>query len=622
MIAEVEGERGALPLLAFACAQLWERRDRERGVLSRAAYQEIGGVGGRAGAARRSHARAHRAGQGPARARDLPQPGHRPGHAGGSRPRRAALGLPGRGARRGGRASSTRWSPPACSSRTRRRPEAGAEHRRLEIVHESLLTQWPRLVRWRAQDEEGAVLRDQLRQAAQLWDQRGRAEDFLWTGTAYREYQLWRERYPGGLTALEEAFARAMHRARAAARRRRQASRSRPPSPLLATGLAVVTVLAAQQSGARQARRAEASKLLALGQVELESNPTVGAGVRDQEPGAGRQPGGARVRVEGAGRRPAGVPPPGRTSGRPRPVNRVVFSPDGAWAAVIGSARSSTWSAGTAGSRGSSTPFPSGTGGVSRALFDAAVEAPLRRQGRTGADLERAGVQAGGDADRWEGRTPRCAGRGVGILAITRVREKPRTMAVAVVAVGATPRPIGRFDGFANWDIDREGSSLAFAQEKGLFVGPLTDAGGRPRPCGHLRRTRGDPLPSRRRPSRRLRRGLADRSACGRRRVRVTAPPRELQTTLEPLTQYAFDRDGRTSGGDRHDSRRAARRAVGPGGAARRGAAELSATFGGFLNAVTFSPDGRWLATANFHAVCFWPLTRRCAASCIGTAPG
>jgi hypothetical protein len=46
MIAEVEGERGVLPLLAFACAQLWERRDREQGVLSRAAYEEIGGVAG------------------------------------------------------------------------------------------------------------------------------------------------------------------------------------------------------------------------------------------------------------------------------------------------------------------------------------------------------------------------------------------------------------------------------------------------------------------------------------------------------------------------------------------------------------------------------------------------
>ena len=46
MLAEVEGERGALPLLAFAAAQLWERRDREAGLLTREAYQEIGGVGG------------------------------------------------------------------------------------------------------------------------------------------------------------------------------------------------------------------------------------------------------------------------------------------------------------------------------------------------------------------------------------------------------------------------------------------------------------------------------------------------------------------------------------------------------------------------------------------------
>ena len=46
MIAEVEGERGALPLLAFACAQLWDRRDRTRGILTRTAYEEIGGVAG------------------------------------------------------------------------------------------------------------------------------------------------------------------------------------------------------------------------------------------------------------------------------------------------------------------------------------------------------------------------------------------------------------------------------------------------------------------------------------------------------------------------------------------------------------------------------------------------
>jgi eukaryotic-like serine/threonine-protein kinase len=46
MLAEVEGERGALPLLAFAAARLWEKRDRNTGLLTRTAFHDIGGVGG------------------------------------------------------------------------------------------------------------------------------------------------------------------------------------------------------------------------------------------------------------------------------------------------------------------------------------------------------------------------------------------------------------------------------------------------------------------------------------------------------------------------------------------------------------------------------------------------
>jgi hypothetical protein len=46
---------------------------------------------------------------------------------------------------------------------------------------------WPRLVRWQAQDEEGAVLRDQLKQAAHLWEEKARTSDLLWTGTAVED---------------------------------------------------------------------------------------------------------------------------------------------------------------------------------------------------------------------------------------------------------------------------------------------------------------------------------------------------------------------------------------------------------------------------------------------------
>ena len=72
--------------------------------------------------------------------------------------------------------------------------EGEANHHRVEVVHESLLKAWPRLVWWQTQDEEGAVLRDQLKQAAHLWDEKGRTDDLLWTGTAYQEFAPWRDR--------------------------------------------------------------------------------------------------------------------------------------------------------------------------------------------------------------------------------------------------------------------------------------------------------------------------------------------------------------------------------------------------------------------------------------------
>ncbi|MCG6926731.1 MAG: serine/threonine-protein kinase, partial [Acidobacteria bacterium] len=46
MLQAVEGARGALPLLAFAVARLWEKRDRDNKLLPRKAYEQIGGVAG------------------------------------------------------------------------------------------------------------------------------------------------------------------------------------------------------------------------------------------------------------------------------------------------------------------------------------------------------------------------------------------------------------------------------------------------------------------------------------------------------------------------------------------------------------------------------------------------
>ncbi len=60
MLAEVEGERGALPLLAFAAARLWEKRDRETGLLTRQALPGHRRCRRRARPPRRGHHRSHR----------------------------------------------------------------------------------------------------------------------------------------------------------------------------------------------------------------------------------------------------------------------------------------------------------------------------------------------------------------------------------------------------------------------------------------------------------------------------------------------------------------------------------------------------------------------------------
>ena len=151
-----------------------------------------------------------------------------------------------------------------------RAPGPWATHR-IEIVHESLLRSWLRLVRWQAQDAEGSLLRDQLKQAAHLWDEKGRPADLLWSGTSFREYALWRERYPGKLTAVEEAFAKAM--AGKARRRRRVLTAAMAVSLLVLLGVAGAIAVSRQAAVAARSR-AEAARLVALGRVELDRYPT------------------------------------------------------------------------------------------------------------------------------------------------------------------------------------------------------------------------------------------------------------------------------------------------------------------------------------------------------------
>jgi WD40 repeat protein len=275
MVSLVEGVRGGLPLLAFAVAGLWQRRDRERKLLTREAYQEIAGVEG----ALAQHAEATMDRIGPERQSLVREIFRNLVTAQGTRAvvdREELLSaFPERGA---AEEVLRQLIDARLLTSYELEGKEGASHHRVEVVHESLLKAWPRLVRWQMQDAEGAELRDQLRQASQMWQDRGRPEDLLWTGTSYREFSLWRERYPGGLTSAETAFAEAATYLAGRRRRRRRLA----VAALIATlsvGLGVVgwfwtRAETSRQKAEAEVLRAEGSKLLALAQLELEPHPT------------------------------------------------------------------------------------------------------------------------------------------------------------------------------------------------------------------------------------------------------------------------------------------------------------------------------------------------------------
>jgi len=271
MLGEVEGERGALPMLAFAAARLWEKRDREGGLLTRQAYHDIGGVGG----ALARHAEATIDRIGPGRVPIVRELFRNLVTAEGTRAVREwddLLSI--------FRDSRSESQPEEVlrqliDARLLTSYEVQAEDeaptRSVEIIHESLLANWPRLVRWQTQDADAVQLRDQLRQAARTWDERGRPQDLLWTGSAYHEFASWRERYPGGLSEIEEDFGAAMT---SFATRRRRRRRLAAVAAVIIFAVVAAVFAGLWRRSVKETRRAEASKLLTLGHVALSDERT------------------------------------------------------------------------------------------------------------------------------------------------------------------------------------------------------------------------------------------------------------------------------------------------------------------------------------------------------------
>lgn len=193
IVSDAGAEPGVLPLLSVALTRLWEQRD--GGVLGYATYVEMGGVAGAiADQAERAYAALDAAGQSAARVLLCRLAG--PGHAGEAVRRRVSLGeLAGLGG-----------AVPAVATAL-----AGARLLTLgddtvEVAHESLFRQWPRLARWLAEDTTTRDMQRRVALAAVEWAAEDHDPSLLWRGPRLDAAIVVAEHSPAELTETEHAF--------------------------------------------------------------------------------------------------------------------------------------------------------------------------------------------------------------------------------------------------------------------------------------------------------------------------------------------------------------------------------------------------------------------------------
>jgi WD40 repeat protein/DNA-binding SARP family transcriptional activator len=190
LIADVEGQPGALPLLSTSLLELWQRRDGR--VLALRGYEESGGVHGAvARLAERAYGSLDPNRQPLARAVLLRLAGEGEGDAA----VRARVGLDEFGD------DARAVLDELIDSRLLTVSEG-----EVEIAHEALLREWPRLRGWLEDDAEGRHLQRHLRAAAAEWEADGRDRSELYRGARLSAARDWAADHDPELSARERAF--------------------------------------------------------------------------------------------------------------------------------------------------------------------------------------------------------------------------------------------------------------------------------------------------------------------------------------------------------------------------------------------------------------------------------
>ena len=188
MVEAVNDEAACLPLLQFSCTRLWQLRDKGRRLLTRSSYEEMGGVEG----ALARHADSVLEGLSASQTRAAREIFLRLVTPEGTRRvismRRLLDGMDENAREVLQRLTQARA---IVARKSKSDDDSRAE---LELVHESLITSWKRLARWMEESREEVAFLDEVGQAAELWEKRGKQREELWRGAPLQEALLRRAR--------------------------------------------------------------------------------------------------------------------------------------------------------------------------------------------------------------------------------------------------------------------------------------------------------------------------------------------------------------------------------------------------------------------------------------------
>ncbi|MFN0027514.1 MAG: protein kinase domain-containing protein [Acidimicrobiales bacterium] len=296
IVADVSDQPGALPLLQYALTELYERRVSE--LLTRDAYHDIGGV---AGALAR-------------RAEELAAAGTLAEQAvlrrvfgrlvtlgeGAEDTRRRVLRRD-LGADEAVAVAVDRFGAARLLSFDR---DPASREPTVEVAHEALIRQWPRLAQWLDEDRDALRTHRHLSDTARSWALAGRDEGELYRGARLAGAIDWRNAHPDDPNEVERYFLVASEAAANAARRREVRARRRlqrafgavavvAVAALLAGALAVQQRGTARQAAGRAERSAfaaETGRLAALGptlaETDLPLSMLIGVEANRRDPNA------------------------------------------------------------------------------------------------------------------------------------------------------------------------------------------------------------------------------------------------------------------------------------------------------------------------------------------------